>query len=187
MLTLAVVVIAGICVMTSCSKDDKNLNTTSMTSQLKSDWPPNPNPGGGTGFGIWIDSEKDIRGKCHRVKKLHFCAEWPWAHALELSELELQKSSYMFPVSCNTTANTLEMMFNYSFLSNDEIEMIESELEQKQTVEFPAVNIHFNKEFCNLGLPSNASLIEGTYQITSWSSKEKTFILTIDYIPIENK
>lgn len=145
-----------------------------------------PNPGQGSGFSIWIDGKKNPKtGKCCKSYKLHLCADWPWGHLLERSELEKMKSSYMVPVHCNTEESTVDMMFNYSFLSTDEIEMVESDLENMQELEFPSVNIKADIKFESTGLMQDISLIEGSYPIISWSREERTFLLTIDYIPIE--
>lgn len=140
-----------------------------------------------SGFSIWLDGKKDKTGKCKKSLKLHFCVDWPWSHLTEISELEKMKASYMVPVYCDSVENKLDMMFDYSFLSDDEVRVIESDLGNMQTLEFPSVNIQTGNEFESIGLHQNVSLIEGLYPIVSWSKDERNFVLTIDFIPIEKE
>ncbi len=178
---MGIALIATTALIYSCSKESNLNEFNEGTPALKT---ADTESSGGRGFSICIDAVKQD-GRCSRVRYFHFCVDWPWAHMADISEIKEMRSSYMLPVSCNTSQNTVDMMFNYSFLSDEEIQIIESDLENKRKLEFPSVNVQTDNGFESIGLKQNITLKEGVYPIVKWSKKEKYFVLTIDFAPIE--
>lgn len=178
---MGIALIATTALIYSCSKESNLKESNEGAPALKTN---DPDPGRGSGFSIWIDGKKED-GKCAKTTYIHFCIQWPWAHMADISEIKEMKSSYMLPVYCNTSQNTVDMMFNYSFMSDEEIQIIESDLENKRKLEFPSVNVQTDNGFESIGLKQNITLKEGVYPIVKWSKKEKYFVLTIDFAPIE--
>lgn len=178
---MGIALIATTALIYSCSKESNLKESNEGTPALKA---AEPGPGRGRGFGIYFDGKKE-EGRCTHTNYIHFCIDWPWAHMADISEIKEMKSSYMLPVYCNTSQNTVDMMFNYSFLSDEEIQIIESDLENKRKLEFPSVNVQTDNEFESIGLSQNITLKEGVYPVVKWSKEEKYFVLTIDFAPIE--
>lgn len=178
---MGIALIATTALIYSCSKESNLKASDEGTAAMKV---ADTEVGGGRAICILFDAVKED-GKCKYVNYIHLCVDWPWAHMADISEIKEMKSSYMLPVYCNTSQNTVDMMFNYSFLSDEEIQIIESDLENKRKLEFPSVNVQTDNGFESIGLKQNITLKEGVYPIVKWSKKEKYFVLTIDFAPIE--
>ncbi len=171
--------------LSSCDKTEfiTDANTPNSTILSKQNG-PGPNPGSGEGFLIAIDSEKKGK-KCIRVKRLCLCIQWPWEKAESMSELEMQRTSFMTFVGRDQ--NKLEMKFDYSLLNEDEMRFVERDLETITELYFPETKMLSNRQLREMGITQDILFIEGVYPISSWSRDEKTFNMTIDFVAIENQ